>query len=191
MCAAPLPSWIPSCEARRGTRFSDGARKSEQELIRQRTNLEVNLTPSSEPVSALSALLPLGLSAGALLSLLLCLLYAPFWLWSWSRGRLARGARRVRVWPLLASACLFAHLGLMLTLDVAALGRFGLPSIALWLSMLAFALFSVLAVVTFVQRWRAPMGHFQRWHSLAASLGGLWLSAWMTAFGYVGTPCWL
>lgn len=144
-----------------------------------------------EPVSALSALLPLGLSAGALLSLLLCLLYAPFWLWSWSRGRLARGARRVRVWPLLARACLFAHLGLMLTLDVAALGRFGLPSIALWLSMLAFALFSVLAVVTIVQRWRAPMGHFQRWHSLAASLAGLWLSAWMTAFGYVGTPFWL
>ena len=144
-----------------------------------------------EPVSALSALLPVGLSAAALLSLVLGLCYAPFWLWSWSRGRLPRGARAVRLWPLFASACLFGHIGLILTLDVAALGRLGLPSVALWLSMLGFALFSVLAVATMVRRWRAPMGRFQRWHSLAASVGGLWLSGWMTAFGYVGARFWV
>lgn len=143
-----------------------------------------------EPVSALSALLPVGLSAAALLSLLLGLCYAPFWLWSWLRGRLRKGSRAVRVWPLLASACLFGHIGLITALDVAALGRFGLPSVLLWLSMLAFALFSVLAVATMVRRWRAPMGRFQRWHSLAASLGALWLSGWMTAFGYVGARFW-
>jgi hypothetical protein len=57
--------------------------------------------------------------------------------------------------------------------------------------MLAFALFSVLAVVTIVRHWRAPMGRFQRWHSLAASLGALWLSGWMTAFGYVGARFWV
>lgn len=45
MSAEPLPSWIPVCEARRATRFSDGARESKQELIRQRTYSEVNLTP--------------------------------------------------------------------------------------------------------------------------------------------------
>ncbi len=45
MSAAPLPSWIPSCEARRATRFSDGARESKHELIRQCTYSEVNLTP--------------------------------------------------------------------------------------------------------------------------------------------------
>lgn len=50
MSAAPLPSWVRGCEARRATRLSDGAGVSKQELIRQRAYWEVNLTPSSDPL---------------------------------------------------------------------------------------------------------------------------------------------
>lgn len=48
MNAAPLPSWIRGCEARRATRLSDGAGVSERELNRQHACWEVNLTPFSQ-----------------------------------------------------------------------------------------------------------------------------------------------
>ncbi|MBI2381866.1 MAG: beta-lactamase family protein [Gammaproteobacteria bacterium] len=143
-----------------------------------------------EPTSAVSAWAPIVLSGAAVLAYALAMLYALIWLFSWARGRSPVGTLALRTLPLFAGLSLLAHGLLLGTVHITQLGVLSAGSLALFLSNIGIPVFSALALAVLAFHWRQPLGRFLRWHSLAASLGGVWLSGWLAYWGYLGVRFW-
>ncbi|MEN8144538.1 MAG: serine hydrolase domain-containing protein [Gemmatimonadota bacterium] len=121
---------------------------------------------------------------------------AYFLVWSIRRllGRIPAGATiRVRLWPLLATMSIVLTIVLMRLASSDFHGYLGRPtglSVGVMLTTIAFAVFSLLAVITVYRERRTPMNRANYWYSAGSSVVHLVMAIYLMKFGAIGIMFW-
>jgi CubicO group peptidase (beta-lactamase class C family) len=121
------------------------------------------------------------------------LLYAPFWLLAGLSKKRRRPAERpVRVWPLVAVLGLFGVVGIGVGVSgdiLDSLGALTVPSFALFVGTLVFAVASVWSAVAV---WRSPSGvrRFVRAHAIFTSIILVVATLYLAYWGVIGLRTW-
>ena len=109
-------------------------------------------------------------------------------------GKIPAGATiRVRLWPLLASMSILLTI---LLLNLASsdyykyLGKPTSLSIGIMLTTIAFAVFSLVAVITVYKERRTPMNRANYWYHACSSVIHLVMTLYMLNFGVIGIMFW-
>jgi CubicO group peptidase (beta-lactamase class C family) len=109
-------------------------------------------------------------------------------------GKIPGGATvRVRLWPLLATTSIILTIILMILASSDFQEYLGNPtglSIGVMLTTIAFAVFSLLGVVTVFRERRTPMNRANYWYSACSSGIHLVMAIYLMKFGVIGIMFW-
>lgn len=140
-----------------------------------------------------SVALPQYALAAALLLMLSTLLFAPVWAVRALRGKL-RGSPywRDRLWPLAATAALFAVVFLSFGLSIGEVAS-GAPSarmLGIAIGGWVFAALAVAGVVQVLRHWSNPGNAWARWHTLLVSVAASCVALWLWSIELLGVRLW-
>jgi CubicO group peptidase (beta-lactamase class C family) len=147
-----------------------------------------------KPVSALQVYGQLGIAVAWGLIIATSIVFFPVWLIRRVRGKIPPGGPvPVRSWPLLAAFSVVAVTGLFMLGMRDPFGILGAPtavSIGIAVLTVAYAVFSILGVLSYIRHRKTAMNRAARWHSGLASVLHLVVAVYLMLFGVIGLVTW-